>query len=421
MQTYQIPPGAMSKALNAVAGKNGLQLLYDAWLTESLRSPGLVGIFSTREALDRLLIGTSLSYRFSRDGEDVSIVLAQNDSMRNDAGAEELPSIDIGAARPGDSRLRQAEPHAAEQLRHAGRVGRVGRHQDRHASHEHAGQCAGDHTEVLKDQQAITLAEALRNVSGVSVGSPGASSGFSRANGILLRGFNAGSIYRDGFRVDNVGNIDIFSSTQLGNVASIEVLKGPAAILYGLSEPGGIVNITTKGPQEQPHYSITQQIGSLALYRTTIGATGPLSADKSVLYRVDTSYENNGAPYGSFVDLTHSQNFFVVLPIIDIARKRPSGGRNAKRGGSARPRAPPQAQRSNHRRPCDTAPLLTIASKTMPSAVSPNPSMRMATAERQENRRGNKASADRGEDIGDRRAPIAHSFDDELPANVGGA
>ena len=55
------------------------------------------------------------------------------------------------------------------------------------------------------------------------------------------------------------------------------MLKGPAAILYGLSEPGGIVNVTTTDPQDTPHYSVTQQIGSLALYRTSVGATGPLN------------------------------------------------------------------------------------------------------------------------------------------------
>ena len=55
-----------------------------------------------------------------------------------------------------------------------------------------------------------------------------------------------------------------------------------------------------------------QQIGSLADYRTTIDATGPLNADKSLLYRINMSYENNGAPYGSFIDLTARQTIFVA-------------------------------------------------------------------------------------------------------------
>ena len=84
------------------------------------------------------------------------------------------------------------------------------------------------------------------------------------------------------------------------------------ATVYGLSEPGGLVNIITKQPLDAPYYAVNQQIGSLAEYRTTIDATGPLNADKSLLYRMNMSYENNGAPFGSFVDNTHAQAVFLA-------------------------------------------------------------------------------------------------------------
>ena len=67
-------------------------------------------------------------------------------------------------------------------------------------------------------------------------------------------------------------------------------------MLYGLVDPGGVVNIITKEPLNAPYYSAQQQIGSLAFYRTTVDATGPLNTDKSLLYRMNMSYENNGAP-----------------------------------------------------------------------------------------------------------------------------
>ena len=53
----------------------------------------------------------------------------------------------------------------------------------------------------------------------------------------------------------------------------------------------------------------------MAFYRTSLSATGPVTSDKSVLYRVDMSYENNGAPFGSVIDRTHSRNFFVA-PVV---------------------------------------------------------------------------------------------------------
>ena len=57
------------------------------------------------------------------------------------------------------------------------------------------------------------------------------------------------------------------------------------------------------------------QVGSLAEYRTTIDATGPLNADKSVLYRMNMSYENNGAPFGSLIDNTH-QDLIFIAPVV---------------------------------------------------------------------------------------------------------
>ena len=173
--------------------------------------------------------------------------------------------------------------------------------------------------QVLKDNQITDLAKALQFVSGVTTTNGSISNGNPYDN-IVLRGFSADYIYRDGFRLDLGGvsagaSVGASKALQFSNVASVEVLKGPAAVLYGLSEPGGIINIVTKQPLVQPYYEFNQQIGSLAEYRTTIDATGPLTSDKSLLYRINLSYENNGAPFGYFVDNTHAENIFVA-PVV---------------------------------------------------------------------------------------------------------
>jgi iron complex outermembrane receptor protein len=99
-----------------------------------------------------------------------------------------------------------------------------------------------------------------------------------------------------------------FSDQQTANVEQVEVLKGPAAVLYGRIQPGGLVNVITKRPQAQPYYSIQQQVGSHDLYRTTVDATGPLSEDGSLLYRVNAAYQKNN----SFVDFVSNKNTFVA-------------------------------------------------------------------------------------------------------------
>ena len=313
VRTYHIPAGTVGMALARIAEQNGVQMVFPAGLTRTLTTGGLTGDFTLGSALDRLLAGTGLSYRLADNQRDVFIVLAQADNgVRSDATPEALPTIDIGPERSrtdGKSR-----PGLTPQNSYVTPVVSVGTKTDTPVMNTPVNVQAITQ-KALEDQQAINLTEALKNVSGVVVATGATTGGFSRTSGIFIRGFATSNVYRDGFRLESISNVDTTGSRQLANVGSIEVLKGPAAILYGLSEPGGIVNITTKDPQETPHYSIDQQIGSLALYRTTINATGPLTQDKSVLYRLDTSYESNGAPYGSFIDLTHSQNFFVA-PVV---------------------------------------------------------------------------------------------------------
>jgi len=127
------------------------------------------------------------------------------------------------------------------------------------------------------------LRDAVRNVSGVV-------SGFENGGGndnFTIRDFYLGGIvYRDGVRLD-LQRIDP------ANIERVEVLKGAAASLFGRIEPGGLVNVITKKPQDQPYYSLEQQAAEFDFYRTEADATGPITADKSWLYRAVFSYQNN--------------------------------------------------------------------------------------------------------------------------------
>ena len=150
--------------------------------------------------------------------------------------------------------------------------------------------------QMLEDQQVITLDQAVRDVSGVYIGGGGQTLALGPFTSLTIRGFSTSVYYRDGIRVDNFGGtFSGVGNVEFANVESLEVLKGPAAILYGAVEPGGIVNLNMKQPLDKPAYSVQQQIGSYASYRTTLDATGPLSANKDLLYRFTMSYENDGS------------------------------------------------------------------------------------------------------------------------------
>ncbi|MCX5727449.1 MAG: TonB-dependent siderophore receptor [Nitrospirae bacterium] len=164
--------------------------------------------------------------------------------------------------------------------------------------------------QVLRDQQVINLSDALKNVSGVTTTSAGTSSaaGASAFQGgtgqsIFLRGFQSETFFRNGFRLQQGA-----ASREMANVESVEVLKGPAAILYGLVEPGGMVNVITKQPLATPYYSLTQQFGSYQFYRTLADATGPLTKDDTLLYRMNMSYQNSD----SFRDFVEKKDVFLA-------------------------------------------------------------------------------------------------------------
>ena len=99
-----------------------------------------------------------------------------------------------------------------------------------------------------------------------------------------FRGFRENVQMVDGIR--NEGNR---VTTQLANVERVEVLKGPASVLYGTGALGGTVNIVLKKPTPDPAYDASLALGRWDTYRGTFGAGGRLS--DTVFYRLDTAGE----------------------------------------------------------------------------------------------------------------------------------
>ncbi|HAM72856.1 MAG TPA: TonB-dependent siderophore receptor [Verrucomicrobiales bacterium] len=155
--------------------------------------------------------------------------------------------------------------------------------------------------QVLQDQHAIRMDRAIQNVSGVvPLKLYGNSDSFS------IRGFDQlSTTFEDGLRLDNY-TISGFTR-EMSNIERVEVIKGPASVLYGRAEPGGLVNFITKKPLDAPAYSVEQEVGSFSLFRTTFDATGPLNSERTVLYRLIGDFEKGG----SFRDFIHPERLFL--------------------------------------------------------------------------------------------------------------
>jgi iron complex outermembrane receptor protein len=138
--------------------------------------------------------------------------------------------------------------------------------------------------QVLKDQLPRNLDDALANVSGVTQTNTLAGT----FDAVIRRGFGDnrdGSIMRNGMPLVQGRALD-------ATVESVEVLKGPASLLYGIQSPGGIVNTVSKRPDLYQH-------GSITLLGSTFGGgkdgingvfdiTGPVG-DTGLAYRLIAS------------------------------------------------------------------------------------------------------------------------------------
>ncbi|NJN39170.1 MAG: TonB-dependent receptor, partial [Acaryochloridaceae cyanobacterium CSU_3_4] len=161
--------------------------------------------------------------------------------------------------------------------------------------------------QVIEDQGETSFNEALRNVSGVTQAAGGR---------IDVRGFRAtDNILSNGVRNDRGGAFTIqgagSSNLDIENVGQIEVLRGPASVLYGSGQPGGTINITTLQPEKDPSYKLQARIGNFGFYRPSIDFTGPLTEDKRITYRLTSFYENSG----SFVDFVKNEAFG-IYPVL---------------------------------------------------------------------------------------------------------
>ncbi|WP_374090088.1 TonB-dependent siderophore receptor [Methylomicrobium lacus] len=272
---FQIPAQKLIPALSAFAEQSGVQLLYSSEMAEPLRAAPLHGRHSVEQGLRHLLTGTGIGFRFVEPG----VVTLEKRAAPADPTA---PRSDAATLAPmtvtGSAEYDSTDPYNTDY----NRPNAVTATKTDTPLMQTPLSVKVVPQQVLKDQQVITVDQALRNVSGVVTGAGGSGTFF-------IRGFGNYNVYRDGYL-----NQSQWAHTEdLENVERVEVLKGPGSVLYGRTEPGGLVNFVTKQPLNTPYYSLRQQFGSFDHYRTSVDATGPLTDSKDLAYRFNLGYQSN--------------------------------------------------------------------------------------------------------------------------------
>ncbi|WP_244863104.1 TonB-dependent receptor [Pseudomonas sp. Pc102] len=263
---FAIAAQPLPQALAAFTRATGLALVYTEDAAYQVQAPAVNGRMSAEQALARLLAGSGLSYAQVNAG---TLTLVP----RSDDGALNLDAVNINSRQladgsyqpPPTTRLMRSETPLLDIPQAVAVVPQ----------------------QALLDQQPQNLDDALANVSGITQ----ANTLGSTLDAVMKRGFGDnrdGSILRDGMRTIQGRNLT-------ASAERVEVLKGPSSMLYGILDPGGVINVISKKPQLQAYRAITARASTYGDGKDgsggTLDVTGPLG-DSGLAYRVIADYDD---------------------------------------------------------------------------------------------------------------------------------
>lgn len=276
---FDIPAQDLNGAILSFAQKAGVRVFFDTQRFGGRRSSAVQGSYSTQEALDRLLAGTGLTYRFTAPSR---VTIIDPTAAAAGGGATvgvELDTIDVEAEGNGT-------------VGYVATASTAGTKTDTPLIETPQSVTVVTRQE-LDDRNVQTLTEAVAYTPGVRT----QESGYDpRFDAFSIRGFDVtyNGIYRDGLRLPGA-NMSIFKVEPYG-VDSVTVLRGPSSALYGLGSPGGLVDITSKRPTEQAFGEIELQAGSYDWLQGQFDIGGPVDKDGQWLYRLTGVLRDADAP-----------------------------------------------------------------------------------------------------------------------------
>lgn len=313
---FNIPAQDLGSALTLFSDRAGLRLLLPSSVVGGKRSASVSGTLTREQALERLLGGTGLTYRFP-DANTVTIVdpLATS-SAGVDDGSTVLETISVDGAANGTAGIVATRSSSGTKtdtplLEVPQTVNVVTRKE-------------------MTDRGVTDLNAAVAYTPGIRAKDHPGVQGMAD---VVIRGFydvNA-SFYRDGLRSSfNRYDMDVepFAFERM------DILKGPSSVLYGKIQPGGLVNMTSKRPTDIATHEIQAEYGSHDRKQVAIDAGGPLLEDGTLLYRMVGIWRDSDTQVSDSPDdalyiapaLTWAPTDATSFTILGSYQKRENGG-----------------------------------------------------------------------------------------------
>jgi iron complex outermembrane receptor protein len=263
-KTYNLPPGDAAVTLKQFVEQSGEDVVYLETNVRGVETNAVKGEMTAIEALERMLVGTALhAVQDERTG-------ALTVNRRNAVAGPAPNSVD-------DARKDQVVNLSPFEVKSAP----MGYEATSSASGTRLDTPLADLSknilvltrDLIEDQGTNDLNSAVAYAASV------APSGPDQGQGLSVRGFGGNSPKRNGLGIYGTDE----SVYDTATMDRIEVVKGPAALLYGVSSPGGLVNYITKQPLSVEQTSIRFLAGSWDNYRMEFDTGGPLIGDGHTL------------------------------------------------------------------------------------------------------------------------------------------
>ncbi len=290
-RSFAIPPQPLASALDRFADQTGISFAYRTGDLSTIRSPGVTGMLTPREALQQLLVGTGVSFAFT-GANTVTITKAPESG----AGAVQLDAVQV----QGSGLVQQSTidnlppPYAGGQVATGGREGFLGNRDIMDTPFT-----STSYTSTLvQNQQARTIADVVANDAAAT------KYGLSMFDQFRIRGFELGA---GGVSFDGLYGLVQEDRVPVEAFERVEVFRGPSAFLNGyVGAIGGTINLAPKKAGAQPltsagaSYNTNGQVGGVADVGRRFGKDGAFGIRFNGLYRDGyTPLQNNKERIGN--------------------------------------------------------------------------------------------------------------------------
>lgn len=265
----QIAGQPLARALNDLAQQARVELMVQPSLVAGRVAPEVSGRMTPQAALDRLLVGSGLVAMIEQGVFVVRAAPARSDEAS-------LPTVTVRAS---------VETATSPGVGYIARRSASGTKTDTPII-ETPQSVSVVTKQQLEDQKPRSIPEALNYSPGVFTGLVGSS---NRYDYVALRGFKDSSVdstQLDGLRM--LSDQGSYTSMQVDPffLERIDVVRGPASVLYGRASPGGLVALTSATPLYQPFRQVQLTTGSRHRQEGTIDLSGPVDKDGALAFRV---------------------------------------------------------------------------------------------------------------------------------------